>query len=309
MQRIHEPALHGEFVALPVDALGFAPHRLARAIVGGDGAPLADRAGPDFRAARSRSGGSAAQVRPSAATETAVCSLARDRFVAHPEALHLAARRDRAARCRRRRRASRRIRCGRRPARRSISPRSAIPGVRLRTDQPAAPADATKISPPVTSSSLIRPPMKAMDLPSGDQRGFSICCCGPGWKTTFVSPAVGGDGIELGDPPVVVADAMRGRGGERLAVGRPVVFVDVEVGGRNLADGAGGGIDNRDALLVNLLFDHAFVGSFGLERPGHARRILGEEHGDRFAVGRPARMRQISGQAGELARRRRRWRP
>ena len=167
---------------------------------------------------------------------------------------------------------------------------------------PARPpaADATKISPPVTSSSLIRPPMKAIDLPSGDQRGFSICCCAPGWKIGFASFPLGGNRVELGDPPVVVADAMRGGGGESLAVGRPVVFVDVKVGGRDLAGNTGSGIDNRDALFEDLLFHNALVGSFGLERAGHTRRIFGEEYGNRFAVGRPARMSEIPGKLVSL---------
>jgi hypothetical protein len=35
--------------------------------------------------------------------------------------------------------------------------------------------ETSQTSPPVAPWSLIRPPMKAIDLPSGDQRGTAIC--------------------------------------------------------------------------------------------------------------------------------------
>src|SRR5580698_5350465 len=50
---------------------------------------------------------------------------------------------------------------------------AAIPGVILRALPP--PADTTKMSPPVEPSSLIMPSIKAILLPSGDQRGSAIC--------------------------------------------------------------------------------------------------------------------------------------
>src|SRR6202011_1023661 len=44
--RIDQPSLHRELTALPVDGLSLAPQRLALAVLGSDGAPLADGAGP-----------------------------------------------------------------------------------------------------------------------------------------------------------------------------------------------------------------------------------------------------------------------
>src|SRR5580704_3987159 len=50
---------------------------------------------------------------------------------------------------------------------------AAIPGVTLRAFSPVA--ETVKMSPPIDPSSLISPPMNAMVLPSGDQRGTAIC--------------------------------------------------------------------------------------------------------------------------------------
>src|SRR5262249_55525597 len=58
------------------------------------------------------------------------------------------------------------------------------PGVRLRLGPPAA--GTKKMSPPTTPSSLIRPPINEMDLPSGDQRGDAICI--PGFSSELVLP-------------------------------------------------------------------------------------------------------------------------
>src|SRR5205807_4487126 len=50
------------------------------------------------------------------------------------------------------------------------------PGVRWRGSPPAA--GTVKMSPPLAPSSLIKPPTKAIVLPSGDQRGTAICIDG-----------------------------------------------------------------------------------------------------------------------------------
>ncbi len=52
-----------------------------------------------------------------------------------------------------------------------------MPGVRLRGFATRR-VDTDKISPPVEPSSLMMPPMKRIDLPSGDQRGSAI------WRST-----------------------------------------------------------------------------------------------------------------------------
>ncbi len=73
-----------------------------------------------------------------------------------------------------------------------------------------------------------------------------------------------------------------------LTVGRPGVFVDVGVGGEigEILDGARAGrdVDERKTLLEEGVFDFAGFGSFGDERAGCARRVFGEEDGDRFVV-------------------------
>src|SRR6185312_2188921 len=43
---------------------------------------------------------------------------------------------------------------------------------------PPPEAGTTKMSPPITPSSLMMPPITAICFPSGDQRGAAICKCG-----------------------------------------------------------------------------------------------------------------------------------
>ena len=69
-------------------------------------------------------------------------------------------------------------------------------------------------------------------------------------------------------------------------VRRPVIFVNVGVGGRDLAKLAGGDIDEREALFEEGVLDFAGFRSFGDERSGGARGVFGEENGDGFAVRR-----------------------
>ena len=92
------------------------------------------------------------------------------------------------------------------------------------------------------------------------------------------------DGVQLGNPPVVVAVAFGRSVGEAPAVGRPIVFVDVGVGRGNLTDGAGRNIDEREALFEDLLLDDAFVFGGRLKRAGNARRVFGEQEGDGLTV-------------------------
>ena len=118
-----------------------------------------------------------------------------------------------------------------------------------------------------------------------------------------VTDLAGGDGdsAELGDPPVGVARAVGGRGNEALSVGRPIVFVDVEVGGRYLPDLARSHVDHRQTLLVDVLLDEAGGRRHGFERACRARGILGEKQGHLLAVRRPGGRSEKSGQVGELA--------
>ena len=81
--------------------------------------------------------------------------------------------------------------------------------------------------------------MKAMALPSGDQRGRAICRPWRGPETSGGGEdrggfRVSGSGlrVELGDPPVVFTGRVGGDVGEGRGIGRPVEFIDVKVGGR-----------------------------------------------------------------------------
>src|SRR5579863_4469603 len=69
-----------------------------------------------------------------------------------------------------------------------------ISGVRLLISPPSAPTEY--ISPPGIGSSLINPPMNAIFLPSGDQRGSAICR--PGFSTSvFIAPDAASTVIKL----------------------------------------------------------------------------------------------------------------
>ena len=112
--------------------------------------------------------------------------------------------------------------------------------------------------------------------------------------------SAGVERVELGDVPVVVAIAVGGDEGEAGAVGRPVEFVDVHVGGRDLAEFAGGEVDEGEALFEEGVLDFAGFGSFGDERAGGAGGVFGEEDGDGFAVGGPARGGEETFYVGEF---------
>ncbi len=108
---------------------------------------------------------------------------------------------------------------------------------------------------------------------------------------------------EFGDVPVVVAIAECGGDGEAETVGRPTVFVDVSVGGRDLIELGGGDVDKSEALLEEGVLDFAGFGSFGDEWTSGASGVFGEENGDGFAVGGPAGSGEEAFDLGKFARR------
>ena len=111
------------------------------------------------------------------------------------------------------------------------------------------------------------------------------------------------DEVELGDPVVVGAGAFRRFRGERLAVGRPVVVVDVEAGRRDGAHGAGRHVGDGDALDLGMLFDDAGVALVGRQGARLLRGPFDEEEGDRLAVRRPAQIVELSFDLRHRARR------
>ena len=152
--------------------------------------------------------------------------------------------------------------------------------------------------------------MKAMRLPSGEKRGTAICrpCRAVvvvlGSKATSRGGvAGGGDGVELGDPPVVFAGGIGGGEGDLLGVGRVAELVGVQGGGGDPGAGAGGGVDRVDALdLDAVLADDAGPGLHGGERAGVAGGVLDEEEGEGLAVGSPGELVEDAGEVGELLR-------
>ncbi len=84
-----------------------------------------------------------------------------------------------------------------------------------------------------------------------------------------------------------------------FAVGRPVVLVDVSVGWRDLGELARGEIDHGEALLEKRILYFAGCGSLCDQWAGSACGVFGEEHGDGFAIGRPAGIGQESFYVGE----------
>ena len=94
--------------------------------------------------------------------------------------------------------------------------------------------------------------------------------------------------VELRDVPVGVAGAV-GRGCHpTLAVGRPVVFVDVHVGGSDLRQRVRREIDRGEALFVNLVADDSGERCHGLQGAGHAGHAFDEEQGELGSIGRKA---------------------
>ena len=72
---------------------------------------------------------------------------------------------------------------------------------------------------------------------------------------------------------------------ELLAVGRPIEFVDVGVGWRELAKLCGGDIDEREALLEKILGNDSFIGRLCDERAGCACGVFREQQRDCFRIG------------------------
>ena len=100
----------------------------------------------------------------------------------------------------------------------------------------------------------------------------------------------GVDNAELRDPVVVVARSGRGDGHHVAIVRRPIEVIDVHVRRRDDAEFLRRDVDDGDALLVDMLLDHADRARHRHERTGGASRVFDQEKGDRLSVRRPARL-------------------
>ena len=107
------------------------------------------------------------------------------------------------------------------------------------------------------------------------------------------------DRVERCHPPIVVAIAQRGAGDKAMAIGCPIIFVDVATGGRHRFDGIGsaraGDIENGDAPLVIMLADLADLANAGLSGTGFLLRAERDEQGNALAIGGKARGRGDAG--------------
>ncbi len=112
--------------------------------------------------------------------------------------------------------------------------------------------------------------------------------------------------IELGDPPVVFAGWIGGDVGQRFGIGRPVEFVDVEVGGREeIASGrlAGVGRNSGDALHLDVIFaDDAGGRVHSGERARRPRGPFDVKECNALAVGREGRRSDIAVECSETLR-------
>ena len=88
------------------------------------------------------------------------------------------------------------------------------------------------------------------------------------------------DAIELCDIPICIAGAVGGGCDPALAVGSPIVFIDVDIGRRDLCQRVRRKIDRRQALLVHFVIDHACERGHGLERPGDPRHAFDEQQSE-----------------------------
>src|SRR5437879_1656363 len=87
---------------------------------------------------------------------------------------------------------------------------------------------------------------------------------------------------------------------ETPTVWRPIVFVDVHVGGRDLPEVAGRQVNESEALFEKGVFYFAGLGSFRYQWAGRACGVFGRKQGDGLAIGRPARRGQEALGAGQL---------
>ena len=93
---------------------------------------------------------------------------------------------------------------------------------------------------------------------------------------------------------------MSGNRDEALPVGRPVEFVDVQIGRRQLTNRARRQVRHGEALFVNCGSDYSCFRSHRHQRPGGTRRVFRKQECHSLAIGRPCRISQVPGQIGQF---------
>ena len=96
----------------------------------------------------------------------------------------------------------------------------------------------------------VRRDVRFSDLPFG----FVDLAHVPGWG---INP------VETGNPPIVVAGAVRGSADPAGCIRKPVIFIDVDIAGRDLGEFVRGEIDRGEALLIDFRTDNSGKGVMG----------------------------------------------
>ena len=120
------------------------------------------------------------------------------------------------------------------------------------------------------------------------------------WLAQRAKPAIERQHEQARRPPALIAGAMRTDGSEGLAVRRPVVFVDVQVGGRDDLQLSAAGVDHRDALVLQVAVDDAGFPWRCAHRALGVSDSFEEQHRDSLAVARPGRRRESASHLRQL---------
>ncbi len=286
IMRIQQPALNVVAVALPRDAFCLAPCGLQRHISLRDLFPIADRPRPDFRRRAERMTNDRNPLSIGSHREHVAESVARRNRLAGPPQIFDPPRRsfhgsDAAV--------TARVRCEQdalpvrhpgKPARRRFDSRRDVPGFAAgcadREDIVSGQAFIAHQPGDKRDLLAIRRPRRINDLQRRLVDGFHL-------------PARRLESIKFGDVPIVVAIAVRRGHRESFAVGRPVVFVDVHVRGRNLLRLAAARFHHCEPLFKKYILDLARLRRFRHQRPGRSGRVLREKKRNERSVRRPSR--------------------
>ena len=123
------------------------------------------------------------------------------------------------------------------------------------------------------------------------------------WLAQRAKPAIERQHEQARRPPALIAGAMRTDGSEGLAVRRPIVFVDVQVGRRDDLQLSAAGVDHRDALVLHVTVDDAGFPWRGAHRALGVCDSFEEQHRDSLAIARPGRRRESAPHLRELPQR------
>ncbi len=99
--------------------------------------------------------------------------------------------------------------------------------------------------------------------------------------------------VKLRDPPVVVRGSGRSKRGKAVPIRRPIIFVNVQRGGRDLAHVASHGADDGQSLVMDITSNWSGLRRFSFERTA-ATTILRIQKGEALSIRRPANIGDIA---------------